>query len=163
MNAEMDVGTNKKAFQINLDVEKLRNVRRDRRRTGSGTALFSCRRRGRNGRKNDVGLRHDSLATRFTALTDRYVSRTRLQTMLDHEYSLVDRTARQENRRRAHLLCFRRHGGGAQFQAAQRIARLAGGAFPSRARAVNRARSSSTSGCWMKRTSISRKRSASSA
>ena len=58
MNAEMDLGTNKKAFQINLDRQTLRNVCRNRRRPGSGAALFSGRRRFRHDRENDVGLRH---------------------------------------------------------------------------------------------------------
>ena len=57
--------------------------------------------------------------------TDRYVSRVRLNTMLDHEYDLLLERSRQKIRRAAAVFCFCRHGGGAEFQAAQRIARLA--------------------------------------
>ena len=39
--------------------EEVRNVRRDRRRPGSGAAFFSRRRRVRHSRQDDVGLRHD--------------------------------------------------------------------------------------------------------
>ena len=85
MNAEMDVGTNKKAFQINLDREEVRDLRRNRRRTGSGASLFQV-----GGASGTIAKTMSAYDMQFSdaiyGATDRYVSRDRLQTMLDHEY-----------------------------------------------------------------------------
>ncbi len=84
----MDVGTNKKAFQINLD----------RKRYGTFAEIGAGQEVVR--RFFQVGGASGTIAKTMSAYdmqfsdaiygaTDRYVSRTRLQTMLDHEYRLL--------------------------------------------------------------------------
>jgi len=84
----MDVGTNKKAFQINLD----------RQRYGTFAEIGAGQEVAR--RFFHVGGASGTVAKTMSAYdmtfsdaiygtTDRYVSRKRLQTMLDHEYSLL--------------------------------------------------------------------------
>ncbi len=88
MNAEMDVGTNKKAFQINLDLNKYGTFAE----IGAGQEVAR--------RFFTVGGAAGTVAKTMSAYdmtfsdaiygsTDRYVSRARLHTMLDHEYSLL--------------------------------------------------------------------------
>jgi hypothetical protein len=88
MNAEMDLGTNKKAFQINLD----------RKRYGTFAEIGAGQEVAR--RFFQVGGASGTIAKTMSAYdmqfsdaiygaTDRYVSRARLQTMLDHEYRLL--------------------------------------------------------------------------
>src|SRR6187399_1977500 len=88
MKAEMDVGTNKKAFQINLD----------RKHYGTFAEIGAGQEVAR--RFFQVGGASGTVAKTMSAydmqfsdaiygVTDRYVSRARLQTMLDHEYSLL--------------------------------------------------------------------------
>jgi hypothetical protein len=88
MNAEMDVGTNKKAFQINLDAKKYGTFAE----IGAGQEVAR--------RFFHVGGAAGTIAKTMSAYdmtfsdaiygpTDRYVSRVRLQTMLDHEYNLL--------------------------------------------------------------------------
>lgn len=88
MNAEMDVGTNKKAFQINLDPQKYGTFAE----IGAGQEVAR--------RFFHVGGASGTVAKTISAYdmtfsdaiygsTDRYVSRNRLQTMLDHEYNLL--------------------------------------------------------------------------
>lgn len=88
MNAEMDVGTNKKAFQINLDAKKYGTFAE----IGAGQEVAR--------RFFHVGGAAGTVAKTMSAYdmtfsdaiygsTDRYVSRVRLRTMLDHEYSLL--------------------------------------------------------------------------
>jgi hypothetical protein len=88
MKAEMDVGTNKKAFQINLDAKKYGTFAE----IGAGQEVAR--------RFFHVGGASGTIAKTMSAYdmtfsdaiygsTDRYVSRARLQTMLDHEYSLL--------------------------------------------------------------------------
>lgn len=89
MNApEMDVGTNKKAFQINLDAKKYGTFAE----IGAGQEVAR--------RFFHVGGASGTIAKTMSAYditfsdaiygpTDRYVSRVRLQTMLDHEYDLL--------------------------------------------------------------------------
>jgi hypothetical protein len=88
MNAEMDIGTNKKAFQINLDRKKYGTFAE----IGAGQEVAR--------RFFHVGGASGTIAKTMSAYdmtfsdaiygpTDRYVSRVRLQTMLDHEYSLL--------------------------------------------------------------------------
>ena len=131
MNAEMDVGTNKKAFQINLDPKKYGTFAE----IGAGQEV--ARRfflvGGAAGTVAKTMSAYDmTFSDAIYGPTDRYVSRARLHTMLDHEYAAAGGAAGRKMRRRADVFRFCRHGGGAQFQAAQRIARLAGGAFPNR-------------------------------
>ncbi len=52
----MDVGTNKKAFQINLDLTKYGTFAEIGAGPGSGAPFFCGRRRGRDGGEDDVGL-----------------------------------------------------------------------------------------------------------
>jgi hypothetical protein len=88
MNAEMDVGTNKKAFQINLDAKKYGTFVE----IGAGQEVAR--------RFFQVGGASGTIAKTMSAYdmtfsdaiygpTDRYVSRVRLQTMLDREYNLL--------------------------------------------------------------------------
>ncbi len=88
MNAEMDVGTNKKAFQINLDAKKYGTFAE----IGAGQEVAR--------RFFHVGGASGTIAKTMSAYdmtfsdaiygtADRYVSRKRLQRMLDHEYQLL--------------------------------------------------------------------------
>ena len=88
MNAEMDLGTNKKAFQINLDLTKYGTFAE----IGAGQEVAR--------RFFHVGGAAGTVAKTMSAYdmtfsdaiygtTDRYVSRKRLRTMLDHEYALL--------------------------------------------------------------------------
>src|SRR5712691_12173128 len=88
MKAEMDVGTNRKAFQINLDRQKYGTFAE----IGAGQEVAR--------RFFTVGGAAGTIAKTMSAYdmtfsdaiygpTDRYVSRKRLQTMLDHEYGLL--------------------------------------------------------------------------
>src|SRR3954462_3246964 len=88
MKAEMDVGTDKKAFQINLDARKYGTFAE----IGAGQEVAR--------RFFHVGGAAGTVAKTMSAYdmtfsdaiygpADRYVSRKRLQTMLDHEYSLL--------------------------------------------------------------------------
>jgi hypothetical protein len=88
MNAEMDVGTNKKAFQINLDAKKYGTFAE----IGAGQEVAR--------RFFHVGGASGTIAKTMSAYdmtfsdaiygtADRYVSRNRLTTMLDHEYKLL--------------------------------------------------------------------------
>ena len=88
MNAEMDIGTNKKAFQINLDLKKYGTFAE----IGAGQEVAR--------RFFHVGGAAGTIAKTMSAYdmqfsdaiygpADRYVSRARLGTMLDHEYDLL--------------------------------------------------------------------------
>src|ERR1700692_2053789 len=88
MNAEMDVGTNKKALQINLDAKKYGTFVE----IGAGQEVAR--------RFFQVGGASGTIAKTMSAYdmtfsdaiygpADRYVSRVRLQTMLDREYNLL--------------------------------------------------------------------------
>src|SRR6266568_2174707 len=76
VKAEMDVGTNKKAFQINLDA----------RRYGTFAEIVG----GASGTIAKTMSAYDmTFSDAIYGPTDRYVSRIRLGTMLDHEYNLL--------------------------------------------------------------------------
>src|SRR6267143_1114006 len=88
MNAEMEIGTNKKAFQINLDAKKYGTFAE----IGAGQEVAR--------RFFQVGGASGTIAKTMSAYdmqfsdaiygpAQRYVSRVRLQTMLDHEYNLL--------------------------------------------------------------------------
>ncbi|HET9857376.1 MAG TPA: TonB-dependent receptor [Chthoniobacterales bacterium] len=88
MKAEMDVGTNRKAFQINLDRQKYGTFAE----IGAGQEVAR--------RFFHVGGAAGTIAKTISAYdmtfsdaiygpADRYVSRVRLNTMLDHEYDLL--------------------------------------------------------------------------
>jgi hypothetical protein len=88
MNAEMEAGTDRKARQINLDPTKYGTFAE----IGAGQEVAR--------RFFQVGGASGTIAKTMSAYdmtfsdaiygpTDRYVSRARLQTMLDHEYSLL--------------------------------------------------------------------------
>jgi len=88
MKAEMDVGTNRKALQINLDGKRYGTFAE----IGAGQEVAR--------RFFHVGGASGTIAKTMSAYdmtfsdaiygpTDRYVSRKRLQTMLDREYSLL--------------------------------------------------------------------------
>jgi len=67
--------------QINLD-PRWYGTLRDRSGAGSGALVFPGWRRCRDSREEHVGLRHES-ERRHLGHADRYVSRNRLQAMLD--------------------------------------------------------------------------------
>jgi hypothetical protein len=88
MNPEMDIGTNKKAFQINLDGKRYGTFAE----IGAGQEVAR--------RFFQVGGASGTIAKTMSAYdmtfsdaiygpTDRYVGRVRLQTMLDREYDLL--------------------------------------------------------------------------
>src|SRR6476659_10999320 len=88
MNPEMDVGTNKKAFQINLDVKRYGTFAE----IGAGQEVAR--------RFFQVGGASGTVAKTMSAYdmtfsdaiygpAERYVSRVRLRTMLEHEYKLL--------------------------------------------------------------------------
>jgi hypothetical protein len=88
MKAEMDLGTDKKAFQINLDAKKYGTFAE----IGAGQEVAR--------RFFHVGGAAGTVAKTMSAYdmtfsdaiygaADRYVSRNRLRTMLDHEYELL--------------------------------------------------------------------------
>ncbi|MGI8891107.1 MAG: hypothetical protein ACR2G0_10045 [Chthoniobacterales bacterium] len=88
MNAEMDLGMNKKAFQINLDIKRYGTFAE----IGAGQEVAR--------RFFQVGGASGTIAKTMSAYdmqfsdaiygaSTRYVSRARLQTMLDHEYCLL--------------------------------------------------------------------------
>ena len=88
MNAEMDVGTNKKAFQINLDAKKYGTFAE----IGAGQEV--ARRffhvGGASGTVAKTMSAYDmTFSDAIYGTGARYVSRHRLQTMLDHEYDLL--------------------------------------------------------------------------
>jgi hypothetical protein len=88
MNAEMDVGTNRKAFQINLDAKKYGTFAE----IGAGQEV--ARRffhvGGASGTVAKTMSAYDmTFSDAIYGTADRYVSRNRLQTMLDHEYDLL--------------------------------------------------------------------------
>src|SRR6202048_609945 len=88
MNAEMDIGTNKKAFQINLD------AKRDGTFAEIGAGQEVARRffhvGGAAGTVAKTMSAYDmTFSDAIYGPPDRYVSRRRLQTMLDHEYNLL--------------------------------------------------------------------------
>src|SRR6184192_2740572 len=88
MKAEMDVGTNRKAFQINVDRQKYGTFAE----IGAGQEVAR--------RFFHVGGAAGTIAKTMSAYdmtfsdaiygpADRYVSQVRLNTMLDHEYDLL--------------------------------------------------------------------------
>jgi hypothetical protein len=101
MNAEMEIGTNKKAFQINLDGKRYGTFAE----IGAGQEVAR--------RFFQVGGASGTIAKTMSAYdmqfsdaiygpTDRYVSRARLGTMLDHEYRLlIERLDEKFGRERA--------------------------------------------------------------
>jgi hypothetical protein len=88
MNAEMDVGTNKKAFQINLDAKKYGTFAEIG--AGQEVARWFFHVGGASGTVAKTMSAYDmTFSDAIYGTADRYVSRKRLQTMLDHEYSLL--------------------------------------------------------------------------
>ena len=88
MNAEMDVGTDKKALQINLDAKKYgtfveigagQEVARRFFRVGGAAGTIA----------KTMSAYDMTFSDAIYGPTDRYVSRVRLQTMLDREYDLL--------------------------------------------------------------------------
>lgn len=101
MNAEMEIGTNKKAFQINIDAKRYGTFAE----IGAGQEVAR--------RFFQVGGAAGTIAKTMSAYdmqfsdaiygpTDRYVSRARLGTMLEHEYRLlIERLDKKLGRERA--------------------------------------------------------------
>src|SRR5438309_3887679 len=88
MNPEMEVGTDKKALQINLDVSKYGTFAE----IGAGQEV--ARRFFRvGGAANTIAKTMSAYDMTFSDAiygpTDRYGSRVRLRTRLDHEYNLL--------------------------------------------------------------------------
>src|SRR5438445_7827428 len=88
MRAEMDVGTNKKAFQINLEPKKYGTFAE----IGAGQEVAShfFHVGGASGTVAKTMSAYDmTFSDAIYGPADRYVSRKRLQTMLDHEFNLL--------------------------------------------------------------------------
>src|SRR5438093_2193178 len=155
MKAEMDVGTNRKAFQIKLDHQKYGTFAE----IGAGQEVAR--------RFFHVGGAAGTIAKTISAYdmtfsdaiygpANRYVSRVRLNTMLDHEYDLLlERLEAKIGNERAFLFSPTRSRPEVSRSTTNR---MAGWGFVSnRCRAVNQARSSFTCACSTNRTSTSRK------
>ena len=105
-------GTDRYSFQSAEDQSRSALVWhfcRDRRGAGSRALVFSGRRRRGDHRQEHVGLRHES-ERRHLRARERYVSRNRLQAMLDREFDL-DWSAWATARRHHVVLRIRRHRG----------------------------------------------------
>ena len=158
MNAEMDVGTNKKAFQINLDAKKYGTFAE----IGAGQEVArrfftSAARRGRSRKRCRPTT--CSSATRSTARADRYVSRNRLQTMLDHEYKLlIERLDKKIGDERTFFV-FADTVAARSFKQHNESHGWLGVRFQNEDALRTEPKLSSTCGCSMKQTSSSRKRS----
>ena len=88
MNAEMQAGTDRKARQINLDPEKYGTFAEIG--AGQEVARRFFRVGGAAGTIAKTMSAYDmTFSDAIYGPTDRYVSRARLRTMLDHEYSLL--------------------------------------------------------------------------
>src|SRR6516225_2668577 len=88
MKAEMDVETNRKALQINLEAEKYGTFAEIG--AGQEVARRFFRVGGAAGTIAKTMSAYDmTFSDAIYGPTDRYVSRARLRTMLDHEYSLL--------------------------------------------------------------------------
>jgi hypothetical protein len=88
MKAEMDVGTNRKALQINLDAKKYGTFAEIGAGQEVGRRFFTV-----GGAAGTIAKTMSAYDMTFSDAiygpTDRYVSRKRLWTMLDHEYDLL--------------------------------------------------------------------------
>src|ERR1051325_1616915 len=88
MKAEMDLGTDKKAFQINLDPAKYGTFAEIG--AGQEVARRFFRVGGAAGTVAKTMSAYDmTFSDAIYGSAQRYVSRVRLQTMLDHEYNLL--------------------------------------------------------------------------
>jgi hypothetical protein len=88
MNAEMEIGTNKKAFQINLDARKYGTFAEIG--AGQEVARHFFHVGGAAGTVAKTMSAYDmTFSDAIYGTADRYVSRKRLQTMLDHEFNLL--------------------------------------------------------------------------
>src|SRR2546426_12093027 len=88
MNPEMEVGTDKKALHINLDVTKSGTL--PEIGAGQEVARRFFRVGGAAGTIAKTMSAYDmTFSDAIYGPADRYVSRVRLQTMLDHEFNLL--------------------------------------------------------------------------
>ena len=88
MNPEMEIGTDKKALQINLDAKKYGTFAEIG--AGQEVARRFFRVGGAAGTIAKTMSAYDmTFSDAIYGPTDRHVSRVRLQTMLDHEYDLL--------------------------------------------------------------------------
>src|SRR5436309_4180013 len=88
MDPEMEIGTDEKALQINLDGTKYGTFAEIG--AGQEVARRFFRVGGAAGKVAKTMSAYDmTFSDAIYGLTDRYVSRVRLQTMLDHEYILL--------------------------------------------------------------------------
>jgi hypothetical protein len=88
MNPEMEIGTDKKALQINLNANKYGTFAEIG--AGQEVARRFFRVGGAAGTIAKTMSAYDiTFSDAIYGSTDRYVSRVRLQTMLDHEYNLL--------------------------------------------------------------------------
>src|SRR5213078_3404979 len=88
MDPEMEIGTDEKALQINLDVTKYGTFAEIG--AGQEVARRFFRVGGAAGTIAKTMSAYDmTFSDAIYGPADRYVSRVRLQTMLDHEYALL--------------------------------------------------------------------------
>src|SRR2546430_6990197 len=88
MNPEMEIGTDKKALRINLEASKYGTFAEVGEGQGGARQCFHGG--GADGTVAKTMSAYDmTFSDAIYGSTDRYVSRVRLQTMLDHEYRLL--------------------------------------------------------------------------
>ena len=155
----MDLGTNKKAFQINLDAKKYGTFAE----IGAGQEV--ARRffhvGGASGTVAKTMSAYDmTFSDAIYGTADRYVSRNRLQTMLDHEYNLLIERLDQKFGNERTFFVFADTVAARSFKQ-HNVPRLLACAFRNKARRPKPDHHPHRR--WMRRTSINRKRSALSA
>ena len=157
MNAEMDIGTNKKAFQINLDAKKYGTFAEIGAGQEVARRFFHV-----GGASGTVAKTMSAYDMRFSDAiygpSDRYVSRKRLQTMLDHEYGLLMERLNEKLGDERTFFVFADTVAARSFKEHNESHGWLGVRFQSEHARGTESRSSSTSGCWTKRMSINRKR-----
>ena len=151
--------TDRKALQINLDAEKYGTFAEIG--AGQEVARWFFRVGGAAGTVAKTISAYDmAVSDAIYGPAERYVSRQRLQAMLDHEFDLLLERLDAGARRQVRLFRLRQHRGDAQFHAPGGRPRLAGHPVSGAHRASNRPKSSSMSGCSTRKTPASRRRSA---
>jgi len=113
----MEIGTDEKALHINLDSTKYGTFAEIGAGQEVARRFFRVGWRCRYNRQDHVCY-DVTFSDAIYGPADRYVSRVRLQTMLDQRIRSSDRETRWKIRRRENVLCLRRYHRGAQFQRA---------------------------------------------
>src|SRR5438034_4894555 len=114
MNPEMEIGTDKKALRINLEASKYGTFAEIG--AGQEVARRFFRVGGAAGTIAKTMSAYDmTFSDAIYGPADRYVSRVRLQTMLDHEYALLVERLDRKLGGGKNVFRFCGHRGSAQF------------------------------------------------